>query len=206
MASQTTPPDLVPSLTDSQVEAFLREHLKDFHPEIGRIASVWAMMEFRMDQIIWELMGVEQTLGACLTTQLHGSAPRLRVLKSLMELRGSSPALITKLNKFSADILKPQEDRNRAVHDPWFVGVKSKEVSQIRKATIDNKIVYERFPVASEDLKSIYRASVAMLKRFLALRNEILMEPLSALRERSRKRLYRAGLEGGMLSSPGKNP
>jgi hypothetical protein len=179
---------------DAQVEAFLDEHLKEFHPEIGRIASVWAMLEFRVDQLIWHLVGLEQTLGACLTTQLNGATPRLRALKSIMEFRGSSPELITKLNKFSGDIIEPQEARNRAVHDPWFVSTELKTVSQVRKATIKNKIVYESMPIELAELKTVYQESKKILIRFNQLRDEILAEPLSALQGRRRKQLWRAPL------------
>ncbi len=179
---------------DAQVEAFITEHLKEFYSEIGRIASVWAMLEFRMDQLIWHLIGVEQTLGACATTQLNGTAPRLRTIKAIIEYRGSSPELTKKLNKFSGDIIEPQEARNRAVHDPWFVGKDSKKASQIRKATINNKIVYESTPVEISELKIVYQNSKDILVRFNKLRDEILSEPLSALQKRRRTRLWRAPL------------
>jgi hypothetical protein len=179
---------------DAQVEAFLAEHLKEYHLEIGRIASVWAMLEFRMDQLIWHLINIEQTLGACLTTQFNGTAPRLRAIKSIIEFRGSIPGLITKLNKFTGDIIEPQEARNRAVHDPWFVAKESKIATQLRKATIKNKIVYESVPVDLAELKAVYDDSKNILVRFNGLRDEIIAEPLSALHERQRRRLYRAPL------------
>jgi hypothetical protein len=190
-------------LTEPEVEAFVNEHLKDFHSEIGRIASVWAMLEFRMDQLIWHLAELEQTTGACLTTQMNGTTPRLRALKALMELRGSAADLITKLNKFTAELVEPQEDRNRAIHDPWFVGGISKEVSQIRKAIVRNKVVYERISVKLEEVRATYRASKSVLVRFNTLRDEILAEPPDALLERRRKRLWRAGLRGGAIPDQG---
>jgi hypothetical protein len=82
MADTPVPPQEPAPQTEAEVDAFVHEHLKAFYPEIGRIASVWAMLEFRMDQLIWHLMGVEQTLGACLTTQLSGAPPRLRNTES----------------------------------------------------------------------------------------------------------------------------
>lgn len=198
-------PGLMP-LTEAEVEAFINEHLKDFHSEIGRIASVWAMLEFRMDQFIWDLAGIEQTAGACLTTQMNGTTPRLRAIKALMELRGSAPELITRLNKFTADLVTPQEDRNRAVHDPWFVGAESKEVSQIRKAIVNNRVVYEKLSVKLDELKAIYQTSKKTLIRFNRLRDEILAESIDALLERRRKRLWRAGLRGGAKLDQGNGP
>jgi hypothetical protein len=62
-------------MTEAKVERLLDKHLKKYHEQAGRIASVWAMLEFRMDQMIWWLAGVEQTFGACITTQLNGPMP-----------------------------------------------------------------------------------------------------------------------------------
>jgi hypothetical protein len=190
-------------MTADEVEAFINEHLQDFHAEIGRIASVWAMLEFRMDQLIWHLAGLEQTTGACLTTQMNGTTPRLRALKALLELRGSAPELLKQLNKFTGDIVAPQEDRNRAVHDPWFVGKETKRVSQIRKAVIGNRTIYERLPVQLDELKATYVASKTVLVTFNALRNQILAEPQDSLRERRRTQRWHSGLRGGAISNQG---
>ena len=189
-----------------KVEAFINEHLVEYHAHIGRIASVWAMLEFRIDQALWEFMGVEQTAGACVTTQMNGTSPRLRARKALMELRGSSPGLLKKLNRFSADLTSPQEARNRVIHDPWFVGNVTKKAHQIRKAVISNRIVFERIPMEMTELSKIYEDSVVLLKRFNALQDEILKEPESSLRERRRKSLWRTSLHGGAISNQGSGP
>jgi hypothetical protein len=198
--SEDNPPPSGESPTRDEAEAFTNEHLVEYHTYIGRIASVWAMLEFHIDRVLWEFMKVEQTTGACVTTQMNGTTPRLRAMKALMELRGSSAVLLTKLNKFTADLNSPQEDRNRIVHDPWFVGSVTKRASQIRKAVISNRIVYERVTVDITELEKIYKDSIAILRRFAALRDEILAEPESSLRERRRTRLWRAGLRGGAIS------
>ena len=42
---------------------------------IGYLASEWAHLEMSLDQIIWELLGVPSSDGACVTAQLMGVWP-----------------------------------------------------------------------------------------------------------------------------------
>lgn len=193
-----------PDASENDVEQFVHEGLRDFYPEIGRIASVWAMLEFRMDQLIWYLLDVEQTFGACITTQINGPSPRLRALKTLIELRGNSPTIITKLTKFSHKIWDTQEQRNRTIHDPWFIKEDGTTVEQMRVATIENKIVYKTVPVTLIETKSIYAKSLELLKEFNYISEEIRKEPFSSLIGKQRKRLFRANLRGEAKSSQGK--
>jgi hypothetical protein len=39
---------------------------------VGKIATVWAGLEFAINQAIWELCNVEAPVGACVTAQLIG--------------------------------------------------------------------------------------------------------------------------------------
>jgi hypothetical protein len=188
--------------TEAEVERLLDKHLKKYHEQSGRIASVWAMLEFRMDQMIWWLAGVEQTFGACITTQLNGPMPRLRTLKTLLEVRGYPKTSIGRLNKLSGDLVGPYEARNRTIHDPWFVAAKTKRVSQMRVAAIKNKIVYENLPVTLEELGEIYGLGLTVLKDFNAFQVEVRALPASALLETRRTRLFRTSLQGEETLSP----
>jgi hypothetical protein len=185
-----------PGSTVEDVELFVNEHLLEYHAYVGRIASVWAMLEFRIDQLLWLLANVDQTSGACLTSQMMGTTPRLRSLRALMELRGSSPELIKKVKSLTGSIIIPQEERNRVVHDPWFIGGTTKTASQIRKAIIEDKIVYEQITRNLSDLEKTYKKSVSILLRFNEIRDEIISEPASSLQERQRKRRWQAPIHG----------
>ena len=99
-------PVLKKAMTEAQADAFLEKHLKKFYPEVGRIASIWSMLELRMDQLIWDLAGVEQALGACITAQLNGPTPRLRSIKALVALLNVPDKTLTKINKFSSSIVR----------------------------------------------------------------------------------------------------
>lgn len=200
-------PKIKQPMTDAQVDAFVDRHLKKFYAEVGKLAAIWAMVEYRMDQLIWHLSGVDQTLGACVTTQLNGTAPRLRAIKAMAELRGYSPDIITKLNKFGAEIISPQEYRNRAIHDPWFVGENTKEVHQIRKATINNKIMYGKVVISLKELQNAHDSARILLFKFNEIRDAILAEPTEALLERQRTPLWEAKLDGrATQKSPNQNP
>ncbi|MGB8843283.1 MAG: hypothetical protein WCC64_19685 [Aliidongia sp.] len=189
MPTEGTPP---PSSSVEDVELFVNEHLLEYHAYVGRIASVWAMLEFRIDQLLWLMVGVDQTYGACLTSQMMGTTPRLRSLRALMELRGSSPELIKEIKSLTGSIIVPQEDRNRAVHDPWFIGGTTKTASQIRKAIIEDKVVYGKITRSLNDLEKIYKKAVSKLIEFNEIRDKIIAEQPSSLKERQRKRRWRA--------------
>ncbi len=90
---------------------------------IGRVASAWAHLEHTLDLIIWDLIGVEAERVACVTAQLMGATNRYRAIESLLAQRkkpkfDNAREQITKLKQRTYD---PQEDRNRIIHDPWYL-------------------------------------------------------------------------------------
>ena len=162
-----------PALTESQAAAFMEKNLRKFYPEVGRITAVWAMLEWTMDRLIWDLAGVEQMLGACITTQLNGPTPRLRTIKALAALLGAPDTTLTKINKFGRTIITPQEERNRAVHDAWFVGMKTKNVSKMTVAVVDNRLTFAQQVTTVESLKETLRKSKMVLTEFNVLVEDI---------------------------------
>src|SRR3954467_10829696 len=60
---------------------------------LGRVAAMWADFEFLINESIWELANVERQVGACITAQLIGPAPRFRTLIALAHLRDANDAL-----------------------------------------------------------------------------------------------------------------
>ena len=54
------------------------DHLPDWYDKrfdpyviaVGRIANIWAQLEFNINQAIWELCNVETGAGACVTSQI----------------------------------------------------------------------------------------------------------------------------------------
>jgi hypothetical protein len=166
-------PSKLRAMTEEQASAFMERNLRKFYPEVGRIAAVWAMMEWTMDRLIWDLAGVEQQLGACMTTQLNGPTPRLRTIKALAALLGAPQSTLTKINKFGRTMIAPQEERNRAIHDAWFVGMQTKVVHKMTVATIDNRLTFEQKQSTVASLRETFDRSKKILMEFNSLVAEI---------------------------------
>jgi hypothetical protein len=92
---------------------------------VGRVASEWAHLEHTLDLIIWELAGIDQQDGACITAQMMGAIPRYRTiltqLRHKVRVNSDLDKFLSKINKLQGDTHDPQEERNRIVHDPWYV-------------------------------------------------------------------------------------
>src|ERR1700722_17968754 len=77
---------------------------------VGKIATMWGALEFAINQAIWELCNVEAAAGACITSQLIGSGPRMRAFISLIDFRAhdskceNEEKLITQFNKLTQKI------------------------------------------------------------------------------------------------------
>jgi hypothetical protein len=178
-------------LSPEHIDTLLARALPPYHEVIGEIASVWAMFEQRLDQLIWDLCDVEHPLGACVTSQLNGPSPRLRTITSLLELRGCSKDTITKLNRFRGKIQTIQEERNRAVHDVILVGHTTERVFKRTVATINNRLIFETVEHSLAALKATFNSSKKLLQDFNVLQEEIRSslpkpspETLRKLRER----------------------
>ena len=90
---------------------------------IGRVVSAWAHLEHTLDLIIWDLMGIEPAKGACVTAQMIGATNRYRTIISLLRQRSHRDfnALIASVDKLMKKSYDLAEDRNRIVHDPWYL-------------------------------------------------------------------------------------
>ncbi len=119
---------------------------------VGEIASLWSQLELHLDMLIWELLGVRQPAAACVTSQLASANSRLRAIKALIDLYGASDDIKRTINKFSENVEALQIKRNRAVHDAWQTGIKSRRVYQLRVAVKGNKLLFENEPISVHTL------------------------------------------------------
>ena len=74
-------------LTGFPAELRIHTPLPDNHPAyalIGRAASEWARIEHILDMIIWELAGLDQMTGSCMTTPQFGYRARLNIIMALV--------------------------------------------------------------------------------------------------------------------------
>ena len=102
---------------------------------IGRIASEWSHLEHLLDLIIWDLVHHDQVKVACITSQLMGTAPRIRTVLNLLSLRAKRPEtskLVDKVNQLNKRTFDVSERRNRAIHDPWYLETISGQPAQFK--------------------------------------------------------------------------
>jgi hypothetical protein len=94
--------------------------LPDYANCIVQAANHWAWVEFEVHWMLWSLMEVHPTVGACLTAQIYTFPAKLDALLALMKLRSVPDKTIKKVNKFAERSRAALEARNRFVHDIWL--------------------------------------------------------------------------------------
>lgn len=140
---------------------------------IARAISAWAHLEYKIDEMIWELARLEPEQGACLTAQYGSVNSRFNALMSLCRVEKVKPKFISKLNSFKTKALAAADLRNRIVHDPWGSTFKSKKhyrLQKTAKATLD----YSYKPVSEEDINKIEKTIESLIEEFRLVRTEIL--------------------------------
>ena len=106
----------------------------EHYQALGMAADAWAGLELCIDYLIWELMSVDQPIGACITAQFISIHPRLRALQALARLRGANKTA-DELDTFYGQVSGLAEKRNRLLHDKRLVHFQTKEVSVFHIAT-----------------------------------------------------------------------
>jgi hypothetical protein len=102
----------------------------DHYAAIGRAVATWADFEFTIDRAVWRLMGTEQAVGACLTSQYNSVFARLNALISLVDLFSISEKVCKDLRKFEGSLGSLNTQRNRIVHDPRFLRGKDQTIGR----------------------------------------------------------------------------
>lgn len=128
-----------------------------FPPEfaacIGDVISCWAALDYNANMSIWHLAGVYPAIGACMTMQIFTLEGRLKALIALLRLRRAPDDLVRRVNKFRANVRKPQEIRNRITHDCWFKNPVNDRMSQLEIGT-KGVLVYGFKPIDIDALKA----------------------------------------------------
>ena len=140
---------------------------------IGRVASVWAKLEFTINEMIWDLANVDINCGACVTSQLTTPISRMRALISLVRFHGGKDKLIGDLNKFSGRLDGLARRRNRTIHDPWGYDF-SKDVYIRFEITADRKLVFESKEAQIDDVKRVFDDILHAITDFDQLTREIM--------------------------------
>jgi hypothetical protein len=79
---------------------------------VGEIASLWSLLEFHMDAMIWKLLGVEQQLGACVTSQIISAPAKLRTIRALLDSLNADESYTREVNKFGGLLTNMQIERS----------------------------------------------------------------------------------------------
>lgn len=86
---------------------------------VGKVASHWAAFEHRIQWAIWNIAGLDNLTGACITAQIGNSGRMIDALIALLRLKRATEDSIAPLRKFAEKLGNKQRRRNRIVHDPW---------------------------------------------------------------------------------------
>jgi hypothetical protein len=92
-----------------------------FYTLVGRVASEWSHLEHIVDLTIWKLLGVDNRLAACLTSQYPGLSQRCNAVCSLGIAKGLTREQLKPFRKLRSDASDDADWRARWVHDPWFI-------------------------------------------------------------------------------------
>jgi hypothetical protein len=139
---------------------------------LGHVAAMSASFDLHVNMAIWELANVERWIGACLTTQLFSPSARFRVLTSLVQVRGGTPEIVRKINKFAERAGKLARRRNAYVHDAWAAEEDSGKVKRIH-VTMEGEFNFGFRETSIEELKRLYDDIQDSIRRFDQLREEV---------------------------------
>lgn len=87
---------------------------------IAEASNSWAWIELEVHWMLWALMEVNPSVGACVTAQIFTFNAKLDALVALMRLREAPDALVRRVNAFGESSRSAQEARNRLAHDIWL--------------------------------------------------------------------------------------
>ena len=121
---------------------------------IGKVADAWATLELYINRAIWELMDVEQAIGACTTANVSSFNLKMNTLVALLAYRGAPEANIKTFNKFSENASGLARQRNRFLRDAWF-GQKGTRSPYQFIVTADKKIELGFKAVPTDDLYTL---------------------------------------------------
>jgi hypothetical protein len=84
---------------------------------IGRAVDIWADFDHAIDIFIWDLMGVIDPIGACLTSQIVSTPNKLNALLALINLYGIKKTTKDEISNFvNKKVFGMIDQRNKIVH------------------------------------------------------------------------------------------
>ena len=139
---------------------------------IGAISG-WSRFEYEIDELIWQLAGLEPECGACLTAQHQTVSARFDALLALSRVQNVSSEHIMQMNRLRSRSDALAKKRNRLVHDPWFVAYRTENQYRLQR-TARARLEHSYVPVTLEEVKEIEVSIEKLIENFLTLRRDVL--------------------------------
>jgi hypothetical protein len=152
-----------------------------FYALVGRVASEWAHLEHIVDLTIWELLGAEPHLAACLTSQYPGLGQRCNAVCSLGIARGLTKEQVKPFRKLRSDSFDSADWRARWVHDPWFIQEGTKPAQFRAMPEVDSRFGLQE--ISREEIKNTIKLIKELQDRARSAR-KIVLDALAALPEK----------------------
>jgi len=147
---------------------------------VGRVASEWSHVEHRLDTVIWALSGTTNEQAACITSQIMGIPSRCNAITTLGRLLGISNSTITLVTKLKGQSFQIVDERNRIIHDPWYMEYPAGMAAQF-KAMPMKGTHFGLKPITAEEVNSTIQSIKGLRDKATEVRKAVLSE-LKALR------------------------
>lgn len=162
------------AIIEIQAEKNLPDHI---NLEIGKIVSSWAVLEFALKNIIFDIMDVSQQEGR-IAVKDKGASNLLDTIRELLNFKNIT--VETNLISLKTDIEKIQGQRNNITHNVWVIHPETKKycLGLVRgKRSDDSKIkrilVPEPMPFDLEFFQDLQNNINTIISRIETLINEL---------------------------------
>jgi hypothetical protein len=148
---------------------------------VGQVASDWAYLEHTLDLIVWQLAGIDQRKGACITAQVMGHGPRCDTIIALGSIAGLSSHILKRVDALKGRLFATATSRNRIIHDPWIkiseTGLAGTSERPGQYKSMARKILkFGADPSQIDDIEKTIAAIRGHRRECSELRNEIIRE------------------------------
>jgi hypothetical protein len=148
-------------MSDTDKEVFIAK-METHYAAVGKVASHWAAFEHRIQWAIWNLAGLDNLTGACITAQIGNSGRMIDALIALLRLKLATEDSIAPLRKFAEKVGKKQRQRNRIVHDPWSFRIPSGEAAG-DELTANREVISTLVPHSTKEVEAFAEDIIALV-------------------------------------------
>ena len=149
---------------------------------LGRAISEWANLEHVLDMVIADLSRLDYPTSACISAQILGATYRIDAITALVirnpnlnpsRTYNKDHPVIKTIASFRGSVEGPQAERNRLVHDPWFLAVAIEEPAQF-KSMPRKEWIYGLKPTPTDDVDALVTAIRSLVQEAKRLRSYLL--------------------------------